>query len=483
MRIIFFDFIEKREDRIVLKKILASNQDPIEKKQIRKEILHIAGPALAELVMSTLFGMINMIMVGQISPAAIAAVGLTNQPFMLLIAIFAAVNTGTTTLVAWNIGAKNVENARSVTRQVIIVNLILGTLMSVLGIFSARAIVTFMGAEPDILELSTLYFQIIAAGLVFQAVTMGITAALRGAGETTLPMLYNIASNLINVMGNFLLIYGYLGFPKLGVTGSAISTSFSKLLACLAGLYVLYLSRRSCLNLKVKERFRFDLSCIKKVFEIGFPAALEQFVLQGGLILFARIVSSLGTEGFAAHQIGINISGLSFAPSMAFGVAATALVGQSLGANNAEKASRYISSIQRMAVSTACCIALIFILFSYPIARLYTNDAGVASMAGMVLKILALAQPGQSTQLSVAGALRGAGDTLYPLYASVFGIWIFRVAVAFIFVSVFHWGLAGAWVALVLDQYTRSAIVFLRFRSGKWKHAKTRTVGVVEVGP
>jgi Na+-driven multidrug efflux pump len=118
----------------------------------------------------------------------------------------------------------------------------------------------------------------------------------------------------------------------------------------------------------------------------------------------------------------------------------------------------------------------VFILFSYQLARLYTDDFAVAASAAIILKIMALSQPGQSTQLSVAGVLRGAGDTMYPLYASIFGIWIFRVFIAYIFVSVFHWGLIGAWVALLLDQYTRAAVVYFRYHSGKWKKVKSRAV-------
>ncbi|HEY8464904.1 MAG TPA: MATE family efflux transporter, partial [Bacillota bacterium] len=160
--------------------------------------------------------------------------------------------------------------------------------------------------------------------------------------------------------------------------------------------------------------------------------------------------------------------------SQAFGVAATTLVGQSLGANNLAKAEQYARFVHKTAVGTACTMGLMFILFSHPMARLYTSDVVVAGMAGTVLKILALAQPGQSTQLTLAGALRGAGDTLYPLYASVMGIWVFRVGATFLFVNVFSWGLSGAWIALVMDQYIRSAVVGLRFHSGKWKYLKAK---------
>jgi len=438
------------------------------------EMLRITWPAFIELVMSTLFGMIDMVMVGRLGPAAIAAVGLTNQPFMLLMAIFAAVNIGGTALVAWNVGANNLNKAKAVTRQIIIINLILGLFISILGVLAANSIARFMGAGPDTLKVARVYFQIVASGLIFQALMMGISACLRGAGQTRIPMAYNVGSNLLNVFGNYVLIYGKWGFPRWGVAGAAVSTTLARLIACLAALYFVYFSRRSELKIGFKDNYRVDWGIIKKIFAIGLPSAMEQFVLQSGLTLFAKIVSGLGTAGFAAHQIGLNISGLSFSPSMAFGVAATTLVGQSLGAKDTEKAERYARLVRKVAMVTACAMGLIFILFSHPLARLYTSDLVVAGMAGTVLKILALAQPGQSTQLTLAGALRGAGDTMYPLYASILGIWVFRVGATYLLVNWFGWGLTGAWIALVMDQYIRSVVIYLRFRSGKWKCIKAR---------
>lgn len=424
--------------------------------------------------MVTLFGMVDMMMVGQLGPAAIASIGLTNQPFMLLLAIFAAVNVGTTTIVAWKIGAGSPGEAQDVTRQSIVTNIVLGTLMSVIGIVSAPWVIKFMGAKPDTIEAAISYFQIVSAGLLFQAVAMGITASLRGAGETKIPMFYNVGSNLLNIFGNYVLIYGKFGFPKMGVAGAATSTTIARALTSFAGLYVLYFWRKAKINLNLKDKYRVNWSIIKQVFSIGIPAAVEQLILQSGLVFFARIVSGLGTDVYAAHQIGLNISGLTFAPAMAFGVAATTLVGQSLGAGDEKRAHQYANMIHHLAIGVACFMGLIFILFSHQLARLYTSDLAVIAMAGTVLKILALGQPGQSTQLSLAGALRGAGDTIYPLYASLFGIWIFRVIVAYIFVNIFHWGLVGAWISITLDQYVRSVIVYLRYRSGKWKYNKAR---------
>lgn len=451
-----------------------SSEDRRRSKELFNEALQITWPAFVELVMSTLFGMVDMIMVGWVSSSYIAAVGLTNQPFQLLIAVFAALNVGTTTLVAWNIGAHDLKRARMVTRQALTIGTSLGVIISVLGVITAKYIIKFMGAQPDTFGPATQYFKIVSSGLVFQVITMAVTAALRGAGETRIPMLYNVGANLFNVFGNYVLIYGKLGFPALGVAGAAISTDISRILACLTALYVLFFSRKTRLAITFKDNFHLDFSIIKQIFKIGIPAAGEQFILQSGLILFARTVSGLGTATYAAHQIGLNINGLTFSPSQAFGVAATTMVGQSIGANDTKKAEESANLIHKMGMCVACFVGLMFILFSHPIARLYTSDTNVTRMAGTVLKIMALAQPGQSTQLILAGALRGAGDTMYPLYASATGIWVFRVIMAYVFVYIFNWGLVGAWVAMVLDQYTRSLIVYLRYRSGKWKYVKSR---------
>ena len=447
-----------------------------ESRKMWKEILSITWPAFIELVMSTLFGMVDMIMVGRVSSAGLAAIGLTHQPFRLLNAVFAAVNIGTTTLVAWNIGAGKKEKAAVVARQVLVINLVLGIALTAVGIGFARPIIKFMGGNSDTMEMAVDYFTIIVSGLVFLAFNSAVTAALRGAGETRLPMMYNIGANLFNVFGNWVLIYGKLGFPAMGAAGAALPTTISRFLSCSVALYILFSKRSiSVLSTRLRDGFCPNFETIRKVFSIGFPAALEQIILQSGLMLFARTVSGLGTAEFAAHQIGLNINGLTFAPSMAFGVAATTLVGQSLGANDEEIAEKYASQVHHIAIGVACLIGMIFILFSHPMSRIYTEDENIAHMAGTVLKIVALGQLGMPTQLCLAGALRGAGDTIYPLIASAFGIWVFRVIVAHFFVRVFGWGLIGAWAALVLDQYTRAGIVYARYRSGKWKYMKSRT--------
>ena len=440
-------------------------------------ILKITWPAFIELVLSAMFGMVDMMMLGQsaVSDVAIAAVGLTNNPMNLFLGTFAAVNVGTTTAVAWAIGAGRPDEAKSLARHSLLLNFTIGLAVGLLGFTFASPIVMFMGADSQTLAPASSYMAIVAIGLVPQAITLSITSSLRGAGLTRLPMLYNLFANLLNVFGNYVLIFGKFGAPALGVTGAAISTSLSRLIGCALSLGVLFLVNHE-IRLNLRERFRLKLAVVGRILKIGLPAALEQVILQTGFVLFARTVSGLGTAVFAAHQIGLSICGLTFSPSSAFGVAATTLVGQSLGAGKPALAKTYARTTHHLALICACLVGLSFLLFSHSFALLYTSDLIVAGMAGTAIKFMAIAQPGQSTNLTLAGALRGAGDTKYPLYASVAGIWIFRVLLAMLFVKVFHWGLMGAWFSITLDQYARAAIIWLRFRSDRWLKTAVRPV-------
>ncbi len=432
-------------------------------KEMRGRILNITIPSFLELFLSSLFGIADMIMLGRASTTYIAAAGLSNQPSMLLIAVFAAVNVGATTMVAWNIGANNREEASKVTTQVIGLNAVAGLLIVVIGLSISRQTMIFMGATPETLEFAHKYFNIIIYGLPFLAVSMAITASLRGAGETKLPMYYNLGFNLFNVFGNYCLIYGNFGLPALGVEGAAWSTTISRMLACFTALYIVLFSNRSQIKVRVRDIIRPSFERIKSLLKIGAPATAEQFVAQSGFMLFAMIAASLGTDIYSAHLIGLNICGLTFSASQCFSITATTIVGQCLGAGNREEAMLYVRKIRLLANIIACIVGAAFLLFGKYLAMAYTTDIEIAAIAGAALNWMAFAQPGQSTQLVMAGALRGAGDTIFPLIASLTGIWFFRVIVAYIFVRFFGWGLMGAWATIFLDQYLRAVIVMARF--------------------
>ncbi|NLJ59693.1 MAG: MATE family efflux transporter [Firmicutes bacterium] len=432
----------------------------------RKQVLELAGPSLVEMALVTFVNMADMIMVGRLGPAAIAAVGLTNQPVFFAMAAFIALNVGTTAVIARAIGAGEDDVANDAMRQSLMLVVIMGFLVSVLGFVFAGNVLRFMGAESDVLPLGISYMKIIASGGVFMVVSMSLTAALRGAGDTKSPMKANMVANVSNVIGNYLLIYGKFGFPKLGVPGAALATTIARLIAFILLLRVV-ISGNSHLHLQ--GRFRLNRQLLERIIRVGMPSAIEQVVLRGGQLTYVRVVASFGTTVIAAHQIGMNIMSLSFMPGMAFAIAATTLVGQGLGAGMPDVAEDWAKETRRLGTIVSGCMALVFILFGKYIAMLYTNDPEVISRTAVVLRILGLVQPAQSTQFILAGGLRGAGDTKWPLYSTAVGVWVFRVAVGYLLAVVMGMELVGAWMGMAVDQIARSVIITLRFRSGKWK--------------
>jgi len=433
-----------------------------------KRVLAITLPALFELVLSQLFTMVDTIMLGrsEISAVAIAAVGLTNNPTNLVRSILIALNIGTTAGVAWAVGAGERRSASQIARNALMLNAVVGAVAACVVYALAGKIVTFMGAGADTFEYAKTYLQIIAMGMLPLSMTFAITAGLRGVGQTRLPMTYNLIANLLNVIGNYALIYGKLGMPKLGVSGAALSTILSQYIGLALALFTAFRAHTP-VQFKIDRDWRLRVKWLRRILNVGMTSMLEQLIMQIGFVIFARQVSGLGTNIFAAHQIGLSINGLSWMPGQAFGVAATTLAGQSLGAGEKKKATDFVRMIHRMSMCTAALIAALFVTCAPVIAGLYTTDAEVAMLSAGVLRLIALGMPGISTQLPIAAGLRGARDTKFPLIASMAGIWIFRVMLAPHFIYTWGWGLTGAWMTIVLDQTTRAAVVYTRFKSGR----------------
>lgn len=439
--------------------------------QVRKVVWALAAPTLVEMFLVSLTGMADMIQVGRVSNEAITSVGLTNQPMMLLQSVFQALNVGTTALVARFIGMGKPEDASSTLKQTFVVTILLGILVSAFAGTAAPYILKFMGAEPEVIAEGTGYFRVVGYGFIFNALAMSIASVLRGAGDTRTPMTVNLWANAINITFNWILIWGKFGFPRWGVFGAGVATVFSRAVAAVAFL-VIILKGEKKVRLDFSNGYKPDFGILRRVYNVGFSAALEQLVLRTGQVMFAKVVSSLGTVVFAAHQVGMNILSLTFMPGMAFATAATTLVGQYLGANQPDDAEKCANTARRIGMSIAVLMGLVFLFFGKYITALYSDDMEVVVVAASVLQVYALAQPFQSTQFILAGGLRGAGDTRYPLYSTAAGMWIGRVLAGWFFAHVMNMGLLGAWLGMTLDQIVRGVLIQLRFRTGRWKLLK-----------
>ena len=440
-------------------------------RRLMGDITTLAWPSLVELILTQLTSMADLIMVGQLGAWAISAVGLTTQPKFLLSMVFVSLNVGCMAMVARHRGAGRPDLARVILRQSLVLNLVLSVLCAILGYVFATPLVRFMGAQDQqTLVGGVAYLRVQMLGLPALALTTTITNALRGAGDSKTAMVYNTLANVLNIGLNYVLIYGRLGMPRLEVMGASLATSISQCVAMLIAFGAV-MNKTQLVHLSFRESFLPDMEAIRDIVRIGVPSMVEQLCMRIGMIVYARTVASLGTVSLATHQVCMNILAMTFMTGQAFSVSATSLVGQSLGKMRADMAVHYASRTQRLGTIVSMGLAVILFFFGGTIVSFYNSDPVIVATGAGLLMLTAFIQPLQSSQFVLSGALRGAGDTKYTAKVIFITAMLVRPITALIAVNVLHWGLEGAWVALVLDQCLRTVLVWLRYRSGKWKTA------------
>ncbi len=442
-----------------------------------RKVLLIAAPAVAELVLTSFTSLADTIMVGKLGAYAISAVGLTNQPKFILLSVFVALNVGTTALVARFRGQNDKSSADIVTAQALLLTVLIALLLTVPGFLFAHQAVLFMGAGADTADAASEYFQILMLGFVPTALPLTISALLRGVGETRLSMRFNIAANAVNVLFNYLLIYGHFGFPRLEVAGAALATILGNCVATAIGLWAILGPRfhrsgkrvSDFVELKLNRRtLSPDFPMLWRLLRVGLPSAAEQAALRVGLLIYTITITGLGTAVFAAHQIVLTILNMSFVTGQAFGIAAASLAGQALGREDPQGAQDAAAASRRIGSIIATAMGILMFLFRRQLVSLFSDDPAIVALGMSIMILTALIQPFQSSFQIYAGALRGAGDSLYPAISLAAGILVIRPLLSFVSISVFGWGLFGAWCALFVDQTVRFAMIRRRFYSGKW---------------
>lgn len=459
-----------------------------ESQDIRKVTMNLAMPAIMEMTMQTLLGFADMAMVGSLGAVAIAAVGLGDTPIATLMAVFAALGTGTTALVARYVGAKEYDKAVDTARQSLLIGVFFGTLVSILVVMFAPQIIAFMGADAEAAPYGIQYITYTGSAMVFLIISVIMGGVLRGCGDTKTPMYANGLANILNIIGNFLLIYHSanhaLNIPftnmtinlfvpgaGMGVAGAALSTAISRVIASLIILFVLF-SGRAPIKFTFKDKYRIDIDTIKKILRIGTPAAAEMLSMRVGQMLYGRKVAMLGTVMYASHRIALTAESVSYMPGFGFALAATTLVGQFLGAKKPEMSEKSGYEANKLALLFMTAIGLALFFFPERFIILFTRDSEIIANASTCLKLVAIAQPFLAAAMVFSGGLRGAGDTRYVMINTLIGVWGIRLLGTYILIDFFGFGLLGAWIGMVADLFVRGTLNALRFRSGKWKYIK-----------
>jgi putative MATE family efflux protein len=440
--------------------------------------LKLALPAVGEQLLNLLVGLVDTFLVGHLaadaarqlgygSAQALAAVGLANYVVWMMTTLFIATSVGATALVARATGAGDRVEANAALRQ----GLLLGGLMGLAGLLLmytfAGPLMRLFGAPPDVYPLGVAFLRIGAFAMLPASLLFIGNAALRGIGDTRTPLLLMLVVNSINMFVAWLLVNGHWGVPALGVQGSAWGATIAR---GVGGILVLLALARGRGLLKLDRLPRLDWPMLRRLIHVGLPAGGEQLAFQAALIPFARWITGLGTVAFAAHNTVLNIESISFLPGLGFATAATTLVGQGLGAQDPARARWSGNEAFRQSVVFMAVMGALFVIVPSWFLQLMVEDPQVVQAGITPLRTVGIIQPMLAANFVFSGALRGAGDTRFPLWVKLISPWLLRLPLAFALIPLL--GLPGAWIAMSCDLALQGALSWRRFRGNRWEHIR-----------
>ena len=437
--------------------------------QIQKAF-KMAWPAVLESVFISLAGMIDTMMVSSLGTAAVSSVGLTTQPKFIALTLFTATNIAISALVARRYGQNNQKSANEIFTTSILFILISCVIITALTLIYANEIIRFCGSNADTHDGAVVYFQVIQAGMIFNVLSLAINAAQRGCGNTKIAMTTNITSSLVNICFNYLLIGGNFGFPKWGLFGAAFATVLGTVVACFMS-FMSICRKTSFISMgyMLREKIRPTLESFHGLMHLSANFLIENLAMRVGFLVTSILAAGLGTDAFAAHQVGMNVLNLSFAFGDGMQVAAVALIGQSLGKKEKKLAKSYGTICQMMGLVISVIIMIVMVLFGREIFSLFFDAADVLDMGVLISWFIAAITLFQISQIVYAGCLRGAGDAKYTLFGSLVSVTIIRSLVTWALVGgIVNLGLTGIWLGVFSDQFSRFCFFTLRYHKGKW---------------
>ena len=432
---------------------------------MRMRIWSIAWPVVLEMSGQMLAGTLVTAMVGHLGPVSLSATGLAIMVQMASTMVFAAAGTGAAAIVSREAGADHRAMVRTIAGQAVMLALTLGISLAALGYAVAPALFSLLDAQPEVADLAG---GIIRKMFLFTPLYLTMAVSnfiLRSVGRTIDSFWVSLLNNGANIAVSYLLIFG-VGLPRLGAYGAAWGAVTGQTLGGL--LAVSLLMRSPLVGLRPADIFCFRPQAVRRILRVSIPAALEQMAMQGGRIAFTFMLVGVGTVQFAAHQIAMQVESISFLPGFAFSISAMTLVGFSLGQGLQHRAARYVRLTRTIAAGLMSAMGIAFFFFAGKLAALFIQVPDVLYWGTLCVQIAAVEQPTLALYYVMAGALRGAGDTKWPMYITTTGIWLVRLPLIYWFIIVCNYPITAAWWITAIDFLVRSVILWRRFETGKW---------------
>lgn len=447
--------------------------------QLRRRVWNLALPSIGEQLLALGVGVSDTFLSGHLTnqavaelgygrASAVAAVGIASTVAWIVLTVFFAVNVGVTALVARATGANDRRLASRAAGQGILMGALFGLAMIGLALPLARVITEVLGVTGIEADLAAAYIRVFSLSLPAAGAASAINAAMRGAGDARRPLLVMLVVNGCNVIASWTLMNGVpsLGIHPIGVVGSAVGAASGWVLGSVLALALITRPHPRA-PLLTRAALRPARDVMVRVLRVGLPSSAELVVFQIGILTFNRVVIGLGPVTYAANVTINTMDSVGNLPGFGFAVAATALVGQALGAGDAELAERSVWAALRPTMVVMVAIGLLEALLPQPLMGIFVADPGVMQAGDLAMRISLLMMPATALSFVVNGALRGAGDTRFPVVVRAAGTWGMRLPLATLLIPLL--GLPGARLAMTLDFWTQGLLAYWRFRGGRWR--------------
>ncbi|WP_456382479.1 MATE family efflux transporter [Persephonella sp.] len=433
---------------------------------MKKKILSIAIPAALGNLLDTLQLLIDMLMIGRLSPSAIAGVGLGGQLIILIYSFISIFYVGTNVIVSRAYGEGNTEKAGKVISGLIVVAVIFSLPFLFFTVYHPDIFFQIMGAEKDVVRQGHTYVSIIGLTMPFLFAGAVIHSAIVATGDTRTPLYISIFTNSLNTVLNYCLIFGNFGFPRLEVQGAAIATSISYTIEVLIFLAVLITGRYG-FRLSLKTSIEETIKALK----IGIPAGLEKFISFGSFLIFVKIVALYGTATLAGYQIGLRIEGIAFMPGFGFATAAMVLTGQYIGMKKPNLAEKSTIETLKIAMGFMGITGVLFIAFPEQLVSLFTDDRETIEKGALYLRIVGISQIPLAVEFVLNGALRGAGATRTTLLINSLSFWAFRIIPSYMATKLSD-SIVPVYIIMTVETFIKAGILWVVYKKGKWKKIK-----------
>ncbi len=442
-------------------------------RELIKTALNMAWPAIIESFFAAFAGLVDSYMVSSMGANAVAAIGITTQPKFMCLAMFFAVGVSISALVARRRGEQKKDDANRILITAILFVIVAGIVISTIMVGLSNPIMRMCGSTPETHDMAVTYYRIIVGGMIFNCISICINSAQRGAGNTRITMKTNVTSNVVNIILNYLLIEGHLGFPALGIVGAASATVAGTVVSCIMSIIsIMKADNFVSLPYIFKNKIRPAFESLKSLVKVGYSVFIEQLLMRIGFMLTAIMAAKMGNAPMAAHQVAMNIMGLSFSFGDGFQSTAVALIGRSLGERKPDLAKEYGRTCKMLGGVVSVVLAVTYFFGARALFSMFFEEEEIVTIGVSIMYVIIVTCIFQIRQVIYMGSLRGAGDTLYTAISSTISVTIIRTAVSYLFGFTLGFGIVGVWLGVLADQISRFSFASIRFKQGKWVNIK-----------